>query len=122
MPVAVDALRKLLKDFNARSGAKMSAIVSRSGVPVAWSLPDDANVDNFATMAATLLGALEVIYSSMRTGAPSAVTVEADGGVLTVRDLTGKMFFVAMTEKKTAPFGKAVDATLSEVLGLLGET
>ena len=96
MPVAVDALRKLLEEFNARSGAKMSAIVSRSGVPVAWSVPDDVQVDNFATMAATLLGALEVIYSTIKTGTPSAVTVEADGGVLTVRDLTGKMFFVAM--------------------------
>src|SRR2546429_6153204 len=30
----------------------MSAIVSRSGVPVAWVLPDEAQVDNFATMAA----------------------------------------------------------------------
>ena len=54
MPVAVEALRKLLTDFNARTGAKMSAIVSRSGVPVAWVLPDDAQVDNFAMMAATL--------------------------------------------------------------------
>ena len=61
MPVAVEALRKLLTDFNSRTGAKMSAIVSRSGVPVAWVLPDDAQVDNFATMAATLLGALEVV-------------------------------------------------------------
>jgi len=121
VPVAVDALRKLLEEFNARSGAKMSAIVSRSGVPVAWSVPDDVQVDNFATMAATLLGALEVIYSTVKTGTPSAVTVEADGGVLAVRDLTGKMFFVAMSEKNTAPFGRAIDETLGEVLGLLGE-
>jgi len=105
VPVAVEALRKLLTDFNSRTGAKMSAIVSRSGVPVAWVLPDDAQVDNFATMAATLLGALEVMY-----------------GILSVHGVSGKMFFVAMAEKQTAAFGKAVADALGKAKGLLGET
>src|SRR5207245_9863253 len=82
MPVAAEALRKLLQEFNARTSAKMSAIVTRSGVPVAWVLPDDAQVDNFATMAATLLGALEVLYATMKRNAPNRVTVVADGGIL----------------------------------------
>jgi predicted regulator of Ras-like GTPase activity (Roadblock/LC7/MglB family) len=119
--VAVEALRKLLQDFNVRTNAKMSAIVSRSGVPVAWVLPDDAQVDNFATMAATLLGALEVMYTTMRTSAPSHVTVESDGGLLTVRGVTGKMFFVAMTDKRSATFGKSVDETISKAKAFLGE-
>jgi len=99
----------------------MSAIVSRSGVPVAWVLPDDAQVDNFATMAATLLGALEVIYASVKREAPSHVTVESDGGVLTVRGMTGKMFFVSMGDKRSATFGKALDDTVAKAKGLLGE-
>src|SRR5437667_11405966 len=90
MPVAAEALRKLLQEFNARTSAKMSAIVTRSGVPVAWVLPDDAQVDNFATMAATLLGALEVMYATMKRNAPNRVTVVADGGILTVHGVTGK--------------------------------
>src|SRR3989449_5288948 len=121
MPVAAEALRKLLQEFNARTSAKMSAIVTRSGVPVAWVLPDDAQVDNFATMAATLLGALEVMYATMKRNAPNRVTVVADGGILTVHGVTGKMFFVAMTEKQTAAFGKAVADALSKAKGLLGE-
>ena len=48
MPVAAEALRKLLQEFNARTSAKMSAIVSRSGVPVAWVLPDDAQPEEAA--------------------------------------------------------------------------
>ena len=119
--MAVEALRKLLQDFNVRTSAKMSAVVSRSGVPVAWVLPDDAQVDNFATMAATLLGALEVMYTTMKARAPSQVTVESDGGVLTVRGVTGKMFFVAMTDKRSPTFGKAVDEAISKARGLLGE-
>ncbi len=121
MPVAVEALRKLLEDFNAHTSAKMSAIVSRSGVPVAWVLPDDAQVDNFATMAATLLGALEVIYATMKRDAPNRITVVSDGGILTVHGVTGKMFFVAMADKQTPSFGKAVADTLSKAKGLLGE-
>jgi predicted regulator of Ras-like GTPase activity (Roadblock/LC7/MglB family) len=120
LPVAVDALRKLLQDFNGRTGARMSAIVSRSGVPVAWVLPDDAQVDNFATMAATLLGALEVIYATMKVHAPSHVAVESDGGVLSIREVTAKMFFVAMVQKRSPALGKAVEELLTKAKGLLG--
>lgn len=122
MSVAVEALRKLLQDFNARSGARMSAIVSRSGVAVAWALPQDVQVDNFATMAATLLGALEVIYSTMKAEAPSRVTVETDGGVLTVREVTGRVFFVSVADKKAGVAAKAIDDTVAKAKGLLGET
>jgi predicted regulator of Ras-like GTPase activity (Roadblock/LC7/MglB family) len=97
----------------------MSAIVSRSGVPVAWVLPDDAQVDNFATMAATLLGALEVIYATMKVNAPSQVAVESDGGLLSIREVTGKMFFVAMAQKKSPALVKAVDELLTKAKGLL---
>jgi predicted regulator of Ras-like GTPase activity (Roadblock/LC7/MglB family) len=119
VPVAIEALRKLLQDFNARTGARMSAIVSRSGVPVAWVLPDDAQVDNFATMAATLLGALEVLYSTMKADAPTHVVVESDGGVLTVREATGKMFFVTMAKQRSPGLVKAVDEILTKARGLL---
>ena len=121
MPVAVEALRKLLQDFNARAGARISAIVSRSGVPVAWALPGDVQVDNFATMAATLLGALEVIYSTLKANAPNRIVVESESGVLIVREVTGKMFFVALADKRTVPFARAVDETLAKARSLLGE-
>lgn len=122
MPVAVEALRKLLQEFNARTGARMSAVVSRSGVPVAWVLPDEAQVDNFATMAATLLGALEVIYGTMKVDGPNAVTVEGDGGFLTLRGVTGKMFFVAMADTRAPTFARSIDDVLTKAKGLLGET
>jgi len=97
----------------------MSAIVSRSGVPVAWVLPDDAQVDNFATMAATLLGALEVIYAAMKANAPSHVTVESEGGILSVREVTSKMFFVAMADKRSPALMRSIDDLLGKAKGLL---
>ncbi len=120
-PVAVEALRKLLQDFNVRTGARMSAIVSRSGVPVAWSLPEDVQVDNFATMAATLLGALEVIYSTMKADTPSHVTVEAKGGVLTVREVTGKVFLVTLSEKRSSALAKGIEEAIGKARGFLGD-
>ena len=119
MPLPADALRKLLQDFNARTTAKMSAIVSRSGVPVAWVLPDDAQVDNFATMAATLLGALEVIYATMKANAPTHVTVESEGGILSVREVTGKMFFVAMAERRSSALVRAIEDVITKSKGML---
>ena len=100
----------------------MSAIVSRSGVPVAWALPADVQVDNFATMAATLLGALEVIYSTMKASAPTHIAVESESGVLIVREITGKMFFVSLADKNSAPLSKAVETTLTKARDLLGES
>src|SRR2546430_12233922 len=118
MPVAAEALRKLLQELNARTSAKMSAIVTRSRVPVAWVLPDDAQVDNFATMAATLLGALEVIYATMKANPPTHVTVESEGGILSVREVTGKMFFVAMAERRSPALVRAIDEVIAKAKGL----
>jgi predicted regulator of Ras-like GTPase activity (Roadblock/LC7/MglB family) len=119
LPVAADEFRTLLRGFNAKTGARMSAIVSRSGVPVAWALPDEAQVDNFATMAATLLGALEVINAAMKAALPAHVTVQSEGGVLSIREVTGKMFFVAATPKRAPAMARAIDDLLAKAKGLL---
>src|SRR5437879_12800760 len=97
----------------------MSAIVSRSGVPVAWVLPDDAQVDNFATMAATLLGALEVIYSTMKASAPTHVTVESERGLLAVREVTANMLLVAMSEKRSPALVRVIADVITKSKALL---
>lgn len=98
MPIAVDELRALLKGLNAQTGAVMSAVVTRSGVPIAWALPEDVQVDNFATMAATLLGALEVIYAGLKEPTPEEAFVHTTGGTLGVRVVTPRMFLVALSK------------------------
>ena len=49
MPTAVGELNRILRDFNAKYKASLSAIVSRSGVPIAWAVPPEMRVDNLAT-------------------------------------------------------------------------
>jgi predicted regulator of Ras-like GTPase activity (Roadblock/LC7/MglB family) len=100
----------------------MSAVVTRSGVPVASVLPDEVPADNFATMAATLLGALEVIYSTVKGPSPQQVMVQTENGNLVLRVVTSKVFFVAMTDGNAADVQKHVEETATRARALLGKT
>ncbi len=121
LPGGPDELRVLLKGFNAQTASRMSAIVTRSGVVVASVLPDDVVADNFATMAATLLGALEVIYSANRGPAPEQVSVLTEGGNLIVRVITPKVFFVALTDGLPGDVAKVAEETALRARTLLAK-
>jgi predicted regulator of Ras-like GTPase activity (Roadblock/LC7/MglB family) len=116
-----DELRVLLKGFIAQTGSRMCAIVTRSGVTVASALPDDLPVDNFATMAATLLGALEVIYSSTKGPSPQEVTIQTETGNLVLRVVTPKVFFVALTDGSAADVSKHAEETATRARALLAK-
>ncbi len=98
----------------------MSAIVTRSGVPVSWALPDEVPPDNFATMAATLLGALEVIYSTMQGPSPQVVSVRTESGTLVVRLITSKLFIVALAGGE-ADLAKPVEEAATRARGILAK-
>lgn len=66
-------------------------------MPVAVALPDDVPADNVATMAATLLGALEVLLASLKGAMPDRVVVETPSGVLAIQAVTSKTILVALT-------------------------
>ena len=99
----------------------MSAIVTRSGIAVASVLPEDVQVDNFATMAATLLGALEVLYSTTKGPSPQRVFVETESGTLAVRVVTSKTFFVALTSGRVADIEAAVDEAAAHARPLVAK-
>lgn len=100
----------------------MSAVVTRSGVPVASVLPEDVPADNFATMAATLLGALDVIYTSVKGPTPERVAVRTEHGTLFVRAVTSKAFFVTLTDGRPEDLQSAVDEAATRARGLLGKS
>ena len=99
----------------------MSSFVTRSGVPVAWVLPPEMPPDNFATMAATLLGALEVIYSATQGPSPQQVTVQTESGPLVVRVVTAKAFLVALTDGSPADVARQVEETATRARSLLAQ-
>ena len=79
-------------------------------------------MDNFATMTATLLGALEVIFASVKQPAPTKLVLAADGGTLAVRTITSRMFFVALSKEKSRNLGAAVEEMATRARGLLEKT
>ncbi len=105
-----------------QTGSRMAAVVTRSGVPVASVLPEDVPADNFATMAATLLGALEVIYSTQKGSTPEQVVVRTERGTLFLRAVTSKAFFVALADGGAESLQAHVDEAATRARALLGRS
>lgn len=100
MPTAVGELKRILGDLKTKYNAEMSAIVSRSGIPIAWNLPENVHVENFATLSATLMGASEVIYTGMNRGPPRRVVVESENGTLIASGVGSKAFLVVLSSSR----------------------
>ena len=120
MPSAVSELKRILTDFNTRYNAKLSAVISRSGIPIAWAVPDDdVHIENFATLAATLLGASEVIYTGMNKAPPKRVVIESEHGMLVAAGVGTKAFVIAMTPARTDEIDLGLDAVSEGVRNVL---
>ncbi|MCK5038129.1 MAG: roadblock/LC7 domain-containing protein, partial [Thermoplasmata archaeon] len=78
----VGELNKELEALNKKYDIEISAIISRSGVPIAWNIPDDAQIETFSTLTATILGASEVVYSSLGKSPPARIIIESNNGLL----------------------------------------
>ena len=115
----VDALRNVLVDLKAATDAEVCAVVAKSGVPLAYILPEESHVDNFGTMAATLLGALDVIYSGLHKESPSRVVVDAGASVLIAQKVTEGAFLVAIVAAFSTKVGEAVGAAAFRAKGFL---
>lgn len=98
----------------------MSAVVSRSGVPIAWEIPEGVRVDSFATLAATLLGASEVMYSGIQRQPPNRVLVESDNGVLVAKGIGPRAFFVAVVPEGSDAAYKGMDKSAAAIRTILG--
>ena len=120
MSSAFSEIKRILMEFNARYDAKMSAVISRSGVPIAWSAHDDAlPVEDFATLAATLLGASEAIYTGLNQTPPKRVIIESDDGMLMAAGIGAKAFVIALTPARTREVDRALEAVTEDVRTVL---
>ncbi|TLZ52387.1 MAG: hypothetical protein E6K18_03000 [Methanobacteriota archaeon] len=96
VPAAVEELRRLLAEFNGRHGADLSMVVSRTGVPIAHEGPPEMNAETFASLAATLMNAAEVLYTGLGRAAPRRIVVESGNGILVAIGLGTKAMLVAL--------------------------
>lgn len=111
MPAAAEELRRLLGEFNRRHGADLSMVVSRTGVPLAHEGPRDLNAETFASLAATLMNAADVLYAGMSRPPPTRIVVESSGGTLVAHGLGTKALFVAVGQRRDDLFRGIEDIT-----------
>lgn len=115
----VGELKKILADLNSTYGVEISAIVSRSGIPIAWNLPKDVHVETFATLSATLLGASEVVYTGLNKNPPKRVVVESDAGNLIATGLGKKAMLVAMSTQGVDKLSEGVEVATANIREVL---
>lgn len=97
----VGELKEVLRELKANYETDISAIVSRSGVPIAWNVPENVHIETFATLSATLLGASEVVYTGLEKGPPARVIVQSNDGNLVAVGLSRKAMLVAMSSTRS---------------------
>jgi predicted regulator of Ras-like GTPase activity (Roadblock/LC7/MglB family) len=114
MSIVAD-LTKELDALASEQGIEISAVITRSGAPIAWHLPDGTSAETIATLSATIFGASEVIYTGHGWDKPKKVTIEADEqGTLITRSLGTKAILVLMSKNmnRTELDRKAEDAEI----------
>ena len=114
----VGELNKELEALNKKYDIEISAIISRSGVPIAWNIPDDAQIETFSTLTATILGASEVVYSSLGKSPPARIIIESNNGLLMSTSIGSKALIAILS--KEVDIDKITTA-LSEAVGNVKE-
>ena len=98
MSIVAD-LTKELDALASEQGVEISAVITRSGAPIAWHLPNGTSAETIATLSATIFGASEVIYTGSGWEKPRKVTIEAgENGTLITRSLGNKAILVLMSK------------------------
>ena len=116
----VGELNKELEALNKKHEIEISAIISRSGVPIAWKIPDNSQIETFSTLSATILGASEVVYSSLEQDPPVRIVIESNSGLLMASSVGSKALIAIFaknsdSDKLAAALNEAVE-NVKEVL------
>jgi predicted regulator of Ras-like GTPase activity (Roadblock/LC7/MglB family) len=76
-----------------------SAIIGRDGNIISTDMPEDANLENFAIMMATLLGAAITAASEIKITRPSTISAESKDSSIMVHSIGGKSFIAVVLPK-----------------------
>ncbi len=93
---APEELERVLRDFNFTYGTQVAAFVTGTGVPIALQATVEVGEEHFATMAATFVGSMDVLYRGVGLAPPERITAETADGMLTVLRLERNAFFLAL--------------------------
>jgi len=113
-------LKKILGELKNDYGVEASAVVSRNGVPITWELPENVHVETFSTLSATILGASDVVCSSLEKGSPDRVIIQSAANTIVVTGLGSKALLVAMApDTNTEKLVKGVNESAQKIREVL---
>ncbi len=90
-------LDNVLNDLQRIGGVENSAIVTRDGILIKTTIPEEQHAETFAAMSATMLGAAEAASVEMGKGFPESVTVESRRGEIIITGAGPKAVLVVTT-------------------------
>lgn len=93
--MGMEQIKALLTEMKS-IGVEAAAIVLRNGVPVVYDGIEGAVVETYATLSATIVGASEVIYSTLGKAAPRDVIIRSSGAIFVGIPLSNKAIFAAV--------------------------
>lgn len=94
--VSPEQLERVLRDFNFTYGTQVAGILTRTGAPIAIQANVDIESDHFATMVATLVGSMDVLYRGVGLRPPKEIAVDGDPGLIVVLKVGPNVLFAAL--------------------------
>jgi len=115
----VGDIKKILDDMKTKHNTEISAVISKSGIPLVWNIPEDVHLETFSTLSATILGASEVVCSGLNKGAPKRVLIETTNGTLIAIGLGPKALLVAMSTSPPSELTAIIEEAAESIKGVL---
>lgn len=82
-----EGIQNYFEEFKSDPQVKALALTSKNGIPIAHIVEKEGEHESFSTLSATILGASEVIFSSMENDEPGNILVDSDDALLVIKGI-----------------------------------
>ena len=87
-------------------------------MPIAWNLPDESQVETFATLSATILGASEGVYTGLGKQPPVRILMESESGLFVASSIGTKALIATVSSSSDVD---AITSALQEATNNIQE-
>jgi len=112
-------MKRLLAELRAKQGVTLTAVISHTGVPVAWEAPEGLHLENFAMLCATLAGSSELLFQGLGKRSAGRLVLESNAGVIVTISLGPKAFLAAFLPSRSDEMLHVLDAAAVSLRGVL---
>jgi len=119
MPVAGD-IKSIIVEVCKSKNIETCMVISRNGIPIAWVMSNESQVETIATLCATILGAADVVYGGLGKPRTQSVVMRSNGDTILITSLSAKALIVlgssTMDEESLKKVANEASGKIEEVL------